>query len=377
MKNNFQVEDKVKEELEILKEGVDSLNKKLEEKDKIICDLLNMVALVKKTENSKEVDEVIKQAQDKLMMGKRCASGEKGDEPGNKEDGLSSSGPIRKMGRHINGRQIINDSNVQSLTGVDVSSISRPFDSPVEALEINLDEMEAPDSHHGVSAKNTSGQRPSSIPAFQLPSDQQEQMLSHLQSEANVSTSVISEPYSALPTKSNLIIPKQAIYEWMSNLVEFANSNLPIQFYSISATSQKVQFRAYGLQPDMGQKDKDLFKASFGCMIKYYLKSRKSGCSISIAAVEGPRHHRDELCTSRPWAFNCFSIHFSQKSYCEQDDYVFPRCNLCQQWGHWCQNCTHHAQAKCCHCSNTDHSSGCVPDPLKRRCANCQGPQSD
>ncbi|KAL7674481.1 hypothetical protein ACOME3_000760 [Neoechinorhynchus agilis] len=78
-RNSFQVEDEVKEELEILKEMVDNLNKKLEEKDKIICDLLNMVALVKKTENS-----------------------EKEDEPDNKEDGLSSHGPIRKMGRHIN-----------------------------------------------------------------------------------------------------------------------------------------------------------------------------------------------------------------------------------------------------------------------------------
>ncbi|KAL7672817.1 hypothetical protein ACOME3_007697 [Neoechinorhynchus agilis] len=97
------VEDEVKEELEILKERADNLNKKLE-KDKIICDLLNMVALVKKTENCKEVDEVIKQVQEKLMMGKRCASGEKEDEPDNKEDGLSSHGPIRKMGRHVNGR---------------------------------------------------------------------------------------------------------------------------------------------------------------------------------------------------------------------------------------------------------------------------------
>ncbi|KAL7673213.1 hypothetical protein ACOME3_008081, partial [Neoechinorhynchus agilis] len=103
-RNNFQVEDKVKEELEILKERVENLNKKFEEKDKIICDLLNMVALVKKTENSKEVDEVIKQVQEKLMMGKRCASGEKEDEPDNKEDELSSHGPIRKMGRHVNGR---------------------------------------------------------------------------------------------------------------------------------------------------------------------------------------------------------------------------------------------------------------------------------
>ncbi|KAL7676272.1 hypothetical protein ACOME3_002528 [Neoechinorhynchus agilis] len=59
-RNSFQVEDEVKEELEILKERVDNLNKKLEEKDKIICDLLNMVALVKKTENSKQVDEVKK-----------------------------------------------------------------------------------------------------------------------------------------------------------------------------------------------------------------------------------------------------------------------------------------------------------------------------
>ncbi|KAL7676274.1 hypothetical protein ACOME3_002530 [Neoechinorhynchus agilis] len=101
-RNSFQVEDEVKEELEILKERVDNLNKKLEEKDKIICDLLNMVALVKKTENSKQVDEVIKQVQEKLMMGKRCASGEKEDEPDNKEDGLSSHGPIRKMGRHVN-----------------------------------------------------------------------------------------------------------------------------------------------------------------------------------------------------------------------------------------------------------------------------------
>ncbi|KAL7676773.1 hypothetical protein ACOME3_003022 [Neoechinorhynchus agilis] len=165
-------------------------------------------------------------------------------------------------------------------------------------------------------------------------------------------------------------------YEWMSNLVEFVNSNLPIQFYSISATSEKVQFLAHGFQPDMSQEDKDLFKASLGCMIKYFLKSRKSGCPIPIAAVERMRHHRDELYTSRHRAFNCFSIHFSQKSYYEQDDYVFPRCNLCQQWGHWCQNCTHQVQAKYCHCSTTDHSSDCCSDPLKRRCADCQGPHA-
>ncbi|KAL7676774.1 hypothetical protein ACOME3_003023 [Neoechinorhynchus agilis] len=55
-------------------------------------------------------------------------------------------------------RQIINDSNVQSLNGVDVSLISRPFDPPVEVMEIDLDETESPDSHDGVSAENTSGQ---------------------------------------------------------------------------------------------------------------------------------------------------------------------------------------------------------------------------
>ncbi|KAL7669754.1 hypothetical protein ACOME3_004701 [Neoechinorhynchus agilis] len=102
-RNSFQVEDKVKEELEILKERVDNLNKKFEEKDKIICDLLNMIASVKNVENN-EVGEVIKQVQEKLMMGKRCASGEKEDELGNNEDGLSSHGPIRKMGRHVKGR---------------------------------------------------------------------------------------------------------------------------------------------------------------------------------------------------------------------------------------------------------------------------------
>ncbi|KAL7674512.1 hypothetical protein ACOME3_000789 [Neoechinorhynchus agilis] len=99
-------------------------------------------------------------------------------------------------------------------------------------------------------------------------------------------------------------------YEWMSNLVEFVNSNLPIQFYSISATSEKVQFLAHGFQPDMSQEDKDLFKASLGCMIKYFLKSRKSGCPIPIAAVERMRHHRDELYTSRHRAFNCSQFIF-------------------------------------------------------------------
>ncbi|KAL7667376.1 hypothetical protein ACOME3_010808 [Neoechinorhynchus agilis] len=154
-------------------------------------------------------------------------------------------------------------------------------------------------------------------------------------------------------------------YEWMSNLVKFANSNLPNNLYTVSATSQKVQFLVHGLQPDICKEDRDLFESSFGCTIKYFIKSRKSGLPISIAAVEGMRHLRDDLCTSRPRAFNCFSIHFTLKSFSEQDDYVFPRCNICQQWGHWCQNCKNLKDAKCCHCSCADHTSDRCPTHLR------------
>ncbi|KAL7671417.1 hypothetical protein ACOME3_006315 [Neoechinorhynchus agilis] len=154
-------------------------------------------------------------------------------------------------------------------------------------------------------------------------------------------------------------------YEWMSNLVKFANSNLPNNLYTVSATSQKVQFLVHGLQPDICKEDRDLFESSFGCTIKYFIKSRKSGLPISIAAVEGMRHLRDDLCTSRPRAFNCFSIHFTLKSFSEQDDYVFPRCNICQQWGHWCQNCKNQKDAKCCHCSCADHTSDRCPTHLR------------
>ncbi|KAL7668927.1 hypothetical protein ACOME3_009608 [Neoechinorhynchus agilis] len=135
-------------------------------------------------------------------------------------------------------------------------------------------------------------------------------------------------------------------YEWMSNLVEFANSNLPNNLYTVSATSQKVQFLVHGLQPDMCKEDRDLFESSFGCTIKYFIKSRKSRLPISIAAVEVNKV------------------------------IVFPRCNICQPWGHWCQNCKNQTNAKCCHCSCVEHTSDCCPDPLKRHCANCQGPHA-
>ncbi|KAL7677657.1 hypothetical protein ACOME3_003898 [Neoechinorhynchus agilis] len=198
------------------------------------------------------------------------------------------------------------------------------------------------------------------------PTEQRDQMISHFQTKTY--SNVFSEHYQALPSKvwpfvvtvkSNPILPKQVMYdtliapwthtlnndgikrvdkltyfagtmriyvskyEWMSNLVEFANSNLPNNLYTVSATSQKVQFLVHGLQPDMCNEDRDLFESSFGCTIKYFIKSRKSGLPISIAAVEGMRHQREDLCTSRPRAFNCFSIHFTLKSFSEQDDYVF------------------------------------------------------
>ncbi|KAL7672664.1 hypothetical protein ACOME3_007547 [Neoechinorhynchus agilis] len=125
---------------------------------------------------------------------------------------------------------ILNDSNVQSLNGVDVSSISRPPNPSVETMEIDLDETEAPNSPDDRlgSAKNTSGQRPSSTLRFPIPPDQREQMLSDRRSKT-VSTSVISEPYSALPTKrwpyvvtinSNPIIPKQAMYDAPYNFLD-------------------------------------------------------------------------------------------------------------------------------------------------------------
>ncbi|KAL7677626.1 hypothetical protein ACOME3_003862 [Neoechinorhynchus agilis] len=251
------------------------------------------------------------------------------------------------------------------------------------------------------------------------PTEQRDQMISHFQTKTY--SNVFSEHYQALPSKvwpfvvtvkSNPILPKQVMYdtliapwahtlnndgikrvdkltyfagtmriyvskyEWMSNLVEFANSNLPNNLYTVSATSQKVQFLVHGRQPDMCNEDRDLFELSFGCTIKYFIKSRKSGLPISIAAVEGMRHQREDVCTSRPRAFNCFSIHFTLKSFSEQGDYVFPRCNICQQWGHWCQNYTNQTNAKCCHCSCVERTSDCCPDPLKRHCANCQGPHA-
>ncbi|KAL7671479.1 hypothetical protein ACOME3_006375 [Neoechinorhynchus agilis] len=51
-----------------------------------------------------------------------------------------------------------------------------------------------------------------------------------------------------------------------------------------------------------------------------------------------------------------------------QDDFIFPRCNLCQKWGHWAQKCPS-KKTVCAFCAADHHSSACPKS--SRQCANC------
>ncbi|KAL7673909.1 hypothetical protein ACOME3_000187 [Neoechinorhynchus agilis] len=141
---------------------------------------------------------------------------------------------------------------------------------------------------------------------------------------------------------------------WLSNLKDFVKSKLPRDVFSVEEITQRVQFMANGLQPNLAAEDKVEFEKLFNMKIKFFLNSRRSGTPISIAMVEGSR----------------------QKSGSHQDDYIFPHCNLCHKWGHWVQHCPNPDSPKCVHCAETGHSAQNCPNKSIKRCVNCNGQHS-
>ncbi|KAL7676729.1 hypothetical protein ACOME3_002978 [Neoechinorhynchus agilis] len=99
---------------------------------------------------------------------------------------------------------------------------------------------------------------------------------------------------------------------WLASLKDFASSNLPRDVYSVKSVTQKVQFLANGLQPNLNCEEKAEFEKLFNVKIKFFLNSRRSGKPISLAMVEGSRQVRDELCENTHSAFNCFEIRFTK-----------------------------------------------------------------
>ncbi|KAL7672295.1 hypothetical protein ACOME3_007184 [Neoechinorhynchus agilis] len=76
---------------------------------------------------------------------------------------------------------------------------------------------------------------------------------------------------------------------WLSNLKDFVKSKLPRDVFSVEEITQRVQFMANGLQPNLAAEDKVEFEKLFNVKIKFFLNSRRSGTPISIAMVEGSR----------------------------------------------------------------------------------------
>ncbi|KAL7668107.1 hypothetical protein ACOME3_008822 [Neoechinorhynchus agilis] len=206
--------------------------------------------------------------------------------------------------------------------------------------------------------------------------EKREQLLSDLEHQSQVlvnnsqltSTKQQIPKYSSLPTKrwpfiaifkTKPILPKQIMYDqavspwtrtfkndgikridhityyagtlpiyltshnWLDHLVKFSKSNPPKEAYDITPSSQQVQFLDKGVEPSLSKEERD----------------ERTGQPISIAMVEGQRNMRDDLCSQQFCSFNCFEINFVMKSNYEQDDFIFPQCNICQHWGHWCQHC--------------------------------------
>ncbi|KAL7672660.1 hypothetical protein ACOME3_007543 [Neoechinorhynchus agilis] len=151
---------------------------------------------------------------------------------------------------------------------------------------------------------------------------------------------------------------------------------LPRDVFSVEAITQRVQFLANGLQPNLVAEDKEEFEKLFNVKIKFFLNSRRSGIPISIAMVEGSRQVRDDICGKMHCAFNCFAIRFTHKSGSHQDDYIFPHCNLCHIWGHWAKQCPNSETPRCCYCAETGHSAQNCPSKSVKRCVNCNGQNS-
>ncbi|KAL7674205.1 hypothetical protein ACOME3_000484 [Neoechinorhynchus agilis] len=62
-------------------------------------------------------------------------------------------------------------------------------------------------------------------------------------------------------------------------------------------------------------------------------------------------------------------INFSMNEISRLDDFTFPRCSICQSWGHWSQRCPT-KKSVCAFCACNHHSSACPKDT--KCCANCK-----
>ncbi|KAL7675687.1 hypothetical protein ACOME3_001955 [Neoechinorhynchus agilis] len=67
---------------------------------------------------------------------------------------------------------------------------------------------------------------------------------------------------------------------WLASLKDFASSNLPRDVYSVESVTQKVQFLANGLQPNLNCEEKAEFEKLFK-----WTTSRSSGINVSQSTV--------------------------------------------------------------------------------------------
>ncbi|KAL7668241.1 hypothetical protein ACOME3_008951 [Neoechinorhynchus agilis] len=136
----------------------------------------------------------------------------------------------------------------------------------------------------------------------------------------------------------------------------------------ITNASYYSTFLVNRLSPDIDAADKKSFENKFGCEILFFLKSARTAKLIPRAVVKAPVDRRDALISER-YCFQGMEINFSINEISRLDDFTFPRCSICQSWGHWSQRCPT-KKSVCAFCACNHHSSACPKDT--KCCANCK-----
>ncbi|KAL7676461.1 hypothetical protein ACOME3_002713 [Neoechinorhynchus agilis] len=88
---------------------------------------------------------------------------------------------------------------------------------------------------------------------------------------------------------------------------------------------------------------------------------------IPRAVVKASVDRRDTL-TNERYFFHTMEIKFSSNEISRQDDYAFPRCSICQAWGHWMQKCPS-KKINFAYCMEEYRSSNCPR--TSKCCVNC------
>ncbi|KAL7667663.1 hypothetical protein ACOME3_010522 [Neoechinorhynchus agilis] len=110
----------------------------------------------------------------------------------------------------------------------------------------------------------------------------------------------------------------------------FLNSFNTDPSLKITDSSYKSTFIVSGLSPYIALEDRKAFEWKVGCEVVFFLKSLKTGKPIPRAVVKAPVHIREKLTTSS-CSFMSMEVKFVKNKISLQDDFIFPRCNLCQK----------------------------------------------